>query len=91
MSNYLPSDYQAFIHTSRYARWLDEENRRENWVETVDRYIDNVVNKILANINYVGSAALDIQDAILSLKVMPSMRARAANMDTRLTSPTAGA
>ena len=75
MNNYLPTDYQAFIHTSRYARWLDEENRRENWVETVDRYIDNVVNKALANINYVGSAALDIQDAILSLKVMPSMRA----------------
>lgn len=75
MNNYLPTDYQAFIHTSRYARWLDEENRRENWAETVDRYIDNVVNKVLANINYVGSAALDIQDAILSLKVMPSMRA----------------
>ena len=75
MNNYLPTDYQAFIHTSRYARWLDEESRRENWVETVDRYIDNVVNKALANINYVGSAALDIQDAILSLKVMPSMRA----------------
>jgi hypothetical protein len=29
MSNHLPTDYQAFIHTSRYARWLEEENRRE--------------------------------------------------------------
>ena len=25
MNNYLPTDYQAFIHTSRYARWLDKE------------------------------------------------------------------
>ena len=28
-SNYLPTDYQTFIATSRYARWLEEENRRE--------------------------------------------------------------
>ena len=75
MNNHLPTDYQAFIHTSRYARWLDEENRRENWVETVDRYLDNVVNKVLANINYVGDKAIAIEQAILSLKIMPSMRA----------------
>ena len=29
MNNYLPSDYQAFIHTSRYARWIEEEGRRK--------------------------------------------------------------
>jgi ribonucleoside-diphosphate reductase alpha chain len=43
MNNYLPTDYQSFIHTSRYARWLDKENRRENWGETVSRYMTNVV------------------------------------------------
>ena len=49
-SNYLPTDYQSFIHTSRYARWLEEEGRRESWSETVDRYINNVVsNKIDEN------------------------------------------
>ena len=42
-NNYLPTDYQAFIHTSRYARWLEDENRRETWPETVRRYMDNVV------------------------------------------------
>ncbi len=31
----LPTDYQSFIHVSRYARWIDEENRRESWNETV--------------------------------------------------------
>jgi len=75
MNNHLPTDYQAFIHTSRYARWLDEENRRETWTETVDRYLDNVVNKVLANINYVGDKAIAIEQAILSLNIMPSMRA----------------
>lgn len=74
MNNYLPTTYQNFIAKSRYARWLDEEKRREDWSETVDRYVDNVVSKALADVNYVGSAALDIQDAILNLEVMPSMR-----------------
>lgn len=75
MNNYLPTDYQSFIHTSRYAKWLEKEGRRESWSETVDRYVDNVVNKALANIDYVGSASADIQEAILNLEVMPSMRA----------------
>ena len=32
--------YQSFIHKSRYARWLEEEGRRETWEETVQRYVD---------------------------------------------------
>ena len=36
----LPTDYQTFIHTSRYARWLDEKQRRETWQETVQRFTD---------------------------------------------------
>ena len=70
MNNYLPTDYQAFIHTSRYARWLDDEGRRESWGETVDRYVDNVVgNKIDDNTKD------DLMFSILNLEVMPSMRA----------------
>jgi len=81
MNNYLPTDYQSFIHTSRYARWLDDEGRRESWGETVDRYIDNVVgNKI------DGNTKDDLMFSILNLEVMPSMRAMmtagpAANRD----------
>jgi len=70
-SNYLPTDYQAFIHTSRYARWLDDEGRRESWSETVKRYMDNVVRPKLGSDTYVKG----IEDAILNLEVMPSMRA----------------
>ena len=66
----LPTDFQSFIHTSRYARWVESEQRRETWSETVDRYIDKVVgNKVDQSI------ASEIRDAILSLEVMPSMRA----------------
>jgi len=71
MNNYLPTDYQAFIHTSRYSRWLPEENRRENWGETVSRYISNVV----VNVTRDEIVVNDIEEAILSLDVMPSMRA----------------
>ena len=77
MDNYLPTDYQSFIHKSRYARWLDEEGRREAWDETVERYMNNVVEPVVdsgaseANFN----VAHDIEQAILSLEVMPSMRA----------------
>jgi len=71
MNNYLPTDYQAFIHTSRYARWLEKENRRESWLETVERYMDNVVRPKIGDDTYVNQ----IRDAILNLEVMPSMRA----------------
>ena len=43
ISNTLPTDYQTFIATSRYARWLEEEGRRETWAETVTRFMDNIV------------------------------------------------
>ena len=76
MNNYLPTDYQAFIHTSRYARWLDDEQRRESWSETVERYIENVVGKNLQGKDSLSASAVkDIREAILSLDVMPSMRA----------------
>lgn len=71
MSNYLPTDYQSFIATSRYARWIEEEKRRENWGETVNRYVTNVVNLLAVDDTTKGQ----IEQAILNLDVMPSMRA----------------
>ena len=71
-NNYLPTDYQAFIHTSRYARWLDKEQRRESWSETVNRYMQSVVAKQIGD----DGVTMDlIHDHILNLDVMPSMRA----------------
>ena len=35
----LPTYYQQFIHKSRYARWIESENRREEWDETISRYM----------------------------------------------------
>ena len=76
MSNLLPTDYQTFIATSRYARWLEEEGRRETWAETVSRYMDNIVEPLInsqdSESNFI--IANEIEQAILSLEVMPSMR-----------------
>ena len=71
MNNMLPTDYQNFIATSRYARWLDNEGRRETWSETVSRYVDYMHNKV----KFSKEDKADIEQAILGLEVMPSMRA----------------
>ena len=75
-NNYLPTDYQSFIHTSRYARWLEDEGRRENWGETVNRYIENVVcPKLYDGQDDTTDIINQLEQAILDLSVMPSMRA----------------
>ena len=70
-NNYLPTDYQTFIATSRYARWIEGEGRRETWGETVDRYVDNIMVPKMGDDSYTKS----LREAILNLEVMPSMRA----------------
>jgi ribonucleoside-triphosphate reductase (thioredoxin) len=72
----LPTDYQTFIATSRYARWIDEENRREYWGETVSRYVEFMEANLLKTHKYKMPKDLkaELLDAIINLDVMPSMR-----------------
>lgn len=58
-----------FIHQSRYARWNPSEQRRETWVETVDRYWNWMTEKF----PHLGLRP-DIREAILKKNIMPSMR-----------------
>ncbi len=76
MSN-LPSLFQNFVHVSRYARWLDDKKRRENWQETSERYFQFFVPYLEANHGFVQANAHEISDiaeAVYDLDVMPSMR-----------------
>ena len=66
----IPTDYQNFIAVSRYARWMEEEGRRETWKETVHRYVDYMSEKVKGQL-----PKKEIFDAIHNLEVMPSMRA----------------
>src|SRR6056300_789545 len=63
--------YQQYIHKSRYARYIPEEQRRENREETVKRYCDYFKDRGQLK----GQDYNDVYNAILNLEVMPSMRA----------------
>ena len=77
MNNYLPTDYQNFIALSRYARWKEDEQRRETWGETVARYFDYMTQHLKSKHKYVLSDELrgELEQAVLNQDIMPSMRA----------------
>lgn len=66
--------YSTFIYKSRYAKWLEEEKRREDWPETVDRLVDYYMEAISDRV-IDEEVETDIRQAIFNLEVMPSMRA----------------
>lgn len=64
-------NYQKYIHKSRYARYLDEQHRREDWNETVGRLINFYSNKFKQHEDILQK---EIYNKIVDLEVMPSMR-----------------
>lgn len=69
--------YEDFIAKSRYARYIDDELRRESWGETVNRYLDFMQDHLLEKHEYlIPEATLEeLRKAITNKEVMPSMRA----------------
>lgn len=68
--------YQQYIHKSRYARYLPDENRREHWEETVARYVNFMKEHLASNYNYKNDEVFqEVYDYIVDMRVMPSMRA----------------
>ena len=66
--------YREYIAASRYARFIDEKGRRENWGETVDRYVDYIFSRTPA-IQENKKLKTEIRSAIFNHELMPSMRA----------------
>ena len=64
--------YQQYIHKSRYARYLPTENRRETWEETVGRYMNFWKSR---GVKFKANEAEELEEAILDMDIMPSMRA----------------
>ena len=79
MRTELPTNYQQFIHLSRYARWNEEKGRRETWEETVSRYFDFFVTHIQHLAPDTAHDTINVRNelekAVLNLDIMPSMRA----------------
>ena len=74
---HLPTPYQEFIHLSRYSRWLETENRRETWEETVNRYFKFFDRHLKENTKCKLDKEIreELRQAVLNLEIMPSMRA----------------
>ena len=77
ISNHLPTDYQNFIALSRYARWKEDEQRRETWSETVARYFDYLTKHLKEKHKYnlADELRAELETAVLDQHIMPSMRA----------------
>ena len=75
-NNYFPTSYQEFIHLSRYSRWLPDKGRREKWNETICRYFDFFTEHLKEHVNYTLKDELrtELEEAVLGLQIMPSMR-----------------
>ncbi|MBU88694.1 MAG: hypothetical protein CL722_06930 [Chloroflexi bacterium] len=72
----LPTEYQQYIHLSRYSRYRYEDNRRETWEETVNRYFDFFKEHLKEQCDFNATPKIiePLKQAVLDLKVMPSMR-----------------
>ena len=65
MSNSLPTSYQQYIHKSRYARFIEEEKRRESWTETVSRYINFISNHLKSKHKHIIPNKGELEEAII--------------------------
>lgn len=70
-----PTSYQTFQYIAHYARWRHEDNRRERWPETVERYITFFSDLYPQLEKYTPGIYARLGRAIRELNVMPSMRA----------------
>lgn len=71
-TEYFSSAYQQFIFYQFYARWRDDLGRRETWVESIDRFIDYMRQKMDTKLTAAEYA--EVREAILRQDICPSMR-----------------
>ena len=69
--------YSTFIAKSRYSRFIPDQNRREHWGESVDRYFAFMFDHLDKNYKWSpnNDLRLELISAVKNLEVMPSMRA----------------
>ncbi len=69
---YFRNQLAEFVYYSTYSKWLPEKNRREAWIETIDRYINFMRSKLGDKLSE--SEYTEIREYILSMKALGSMR-----------------
>ena len=69
---YFRNQLSEFVYYRTYSKWITEENRREAWIETVDRYVDFMKENLGTKLK--DSEYTEVREAILKQEAMPSMR-----------------
>ncbi len=69
---YFRNPLSEFVYYRSYAKWIEEEGRRETWIETVDRYINFMKGKLGKSLK--DAEYEEVRMAILKQEAMPSMR-----------------
>jgi ribonucleoside-diphosphate reductase alpha chain len=77
LSGHIENNYENFIALSRYARWVEDEGRRETWRESADRYVDFMADYAKKSLGYEITPEMNgqLREAIYHREAMPSMRA----------------
>jgi ribonucleoside-triphosphate reductase (thioredoxin) len=77
LSETIANPYENFIALSRYARWLEDEGRRETWGETVDRYVNFMDDYARKSLDFTMTPELKnkVREYFFNRNAMPSMRA----------------
>ena len=65
------NEVAEFIYKRTYSRWLEEENRREDWPETIERFIGFVISE---RPDIPEKTISKIRKYMTEFAVMPSMR-----------------
>jgi len=72
-SNYFKKNALGeFVYLRTYAKWIESENRRETWIETVDRYMGFMKKNLGEKLTEAEYA--EVREGILKQEAMPSMR-----------------
>ncbi|MBK5215471.1 MAG: ribonucleoside-triphosphate reductase [Candidatus Pacebacteria bacterium] len=69
---YFRNPLSEFVYYRTYAKWIEEEGRRETWIETVNRYVDFMKGKLGTMLKE--SEYEEVRQSILNQEAMPSMR-----------------
>lgn len=69
---YFRNSLAEFVYYRSYAKWIDEEGRRETWIETIGRYMSFMKDSLGSKLSDAEYA--EIEEAIRRQDVMPSMR-----------------
>jgi len=65
------NEVAEFIYKRTYSRWLEEENRREDWPETIERFISFIISE---RPDIPEKTVNKIRKYMMEFAVMPSMR-----------------